>query len=349
MILLHFLFAVLSIAKPVTLEWDAMDQAISYEIEIRPQNGNSLFFSLNQRVWNGELDFGVYTYRVRAVDKLNRPGNWSSTQKLVVLSPAPKLNSPEDGAELSMAGNSSEVVLSWKPTEGASKYVVSIYQNGKLISTSTVGENSFRTKALNSGTYEWEVKAVLESNQVAGRWESQSSGRNSFQLNSGQVGEMQSGIQSPNWNRTYIGFGLGQSNQVFSNAFGKESKISFQVIKQLRPDFSYGAMLGFGYNSVIITQNIALSAFIEAAPQKWIASFRGYINAIEFEDRGGKSINPPFNGSNRIGFGPGVSVGVPVFKSRSFKIVPELRYDIYRMETNPSTLSLTINFIGSLI
>ena len=66
-----------------------MKGASSYEISIE-RNGKSILVKKSASTqWNGELDNGVYAYQIRAYDRVNRAGAWSSVHALVVMPKSP--------------------------------------------------------------------------------------------------------------------------------------------------------------------------------------------------------------------------------------------------------------------
>ncbi len=194
-----FLISNTATAKPVTLDWDAVTFATKYELQITQDSGGASLqkprtLSINRPTWKGNLSPGIYRYQVRAFDKISRAGEWSPSEKLVVVPEAPTLVAPESSAELKSYTFPMKSQLSWNAlglsTEGAlgsdtgpgpasgsdsgsgsrAQYEVEITSDAASTGASAHSNPTTRdklfdtkiTKPLNVGKYQWRVRALIQ-------------------------------------------------------------------------------------------------------------------------------------------------------------------------------------------
>lgn len=154
--------------KSIALHWKPIKGAIRYEIQIQGKIKKEVREKLTEPEWEGELPFGVYTYQIRAVDKLDRPGLWSTPKSLVVMPKPPEPKSPKDGADVELYNLDAHLSFKWEPTEGASLYKIEIEKEGKPFKNETVSGNEFRTQGFAAGKYTWRVAAVILPDRPVG-------------------------------------------------------------------------------------------------------------------------------------------------------------------------------------
>lgn len=158
-------------AKEVNLEWKPIKYAIKYEIKISKDGKPFKKKSLDEPNWSGELGFGLYDYEIRAIDKLDRPGQWSKARPLVVMPASPELTSPKDGEKVIFYDPRAKATFSWKEVPGITSYKFSLIKDKKVLAELTLKNTQAQISSLPSGEYQWRVKAVITG---AGKkiWES---------------------------------------------------------------------------------------------------------------------------------------------------------------------------------
>ncbi len=151
-------------AKLIELRWSEVQGAISYEMEIQPiktATAKSTVVKLTHAWWKGELDFGSYAYRVRAIDKIKRSGFWSSHAPLVVTPPAPDTKGPENGVKVAYYGKAPGLKLEWTPVRGVSRFFVELMRAGAPFASDFIDSNEKKMPALPDGSYTWRVSSVV--------------------------------------------------------------------------------------------------------------------------------------------------------------------------------------------
>src|SRR4051812_33025214 len=112
--------------KNVSIEWKDVDRASRYQLQIT-QGGKVLVESTlekNQTSWKGNLKSGFYEYRIRAIDKVQQGGQWSSALQLGVPPDPPAPELPVSGEMRAFFTRDTSVKLRWKGVEGVTRYRV---------------------------------------------------------------------------------------------------------------------------------------------------------------------------------------------------------------------------------
>ena len=153
--------------KQVTLKWKAISGATKYAVSLY-DNGKYIEENYNvtstsytvKRLTNGK----TYKFLVQAYVG----GKWSSISTTLLVSATPKASSSINPVVTATAGDK-QVTLKWKAISGATKYAVSLYDNGKYIEENyNVTSTSYTVKRLTNGkTYKFLVQAY-----VGGKWSS---------------------------------------------------------------------------------------------------------------------------------------------------------------------------------
>ncbi len=161
----------------VNFEWEPIEEAKYYEIEIRKKSKSSKIstFKTETPEWSGKLSVGRYEFRLRSLDKRKVPGDWSGYAELDVLLEAVKPKSPLAGEQVKATDpEKQEVQFEWQETPGASGYTIEILNSlNEVIATEKVSSPKF-SKTLNTAAeYTWKVKAISadglesEANEVS--------------------------------------------------------------------------------------------------------------------------------------------------------------------------------------
>jgi len=149
-------------AKSVKLQWNPVEGAASYEIQILTENGSAVVHKTEDPYWKGQLGPGAYTYQIRAIDEAKREGTWSEPKSLAVMPEAPHPKFPKDGEKIQTYAPSVSTELKWEPVPGASKYVVELQKDGGTPTRTEVDQAKLDLKNLSDGKYKWSVKAVVQ-------------------------------------------------------------------------------------------------------------------------------------------------------------------------------------------
>jgi len=110
-----------------------------------------------------DLDQGIYYWRVRAVNRFNRAGNWSETRTFTISIPPDKVTLTRPSEE-SIETNPERLVFAWDRTDNSTSYLVQVDDVRDFSSPTEerrVAENSYPpTSALGQGIYYWRVRAI---------------------------------------------------------------------------------------------------------------------------------------------------------------------------------------------
>ncbi len=113
--------------KNISFEWDAVEGAKYYEVELTPEPASDgrpvLAFKSPTNNWSGDIAPGGYALRTRSRDKRNIPGEWSATQNFVLNLDDLKMKFPEPNQNIqSDFATENPTNISWTPVPGAVKY-----------------------------------------------------------------------------------------------------------------------------------------------------------------------------------------------------------------------------------
>lgn len=178
---LAFIFAILFLDSPaqasapyrrlVSFEWENIEGAKSYELEIRRapneakediNQGKRHTFKVSTPSWKGHLAPGNYIIRLRSSDHRNVPGDWSPDSDFHVgLDPVTKMQ-PKAAAILSTSDSEKSLVnLTWAPVDGADFYEIEVFDaNGVSIESKKVEKNKHSLTLPVANQYSWKVVAA---------------------------------------------------------------------------------------------------------------------------------------------------------------------------------------------
>ncbi|WP_246845389.1 hypothetical protein [Bdellovibrio sp. NC01] len=152
----------------VNFEWEAIEGAKSYEIELKQVKekgeGKTFTFKVPDAVWNGRLSAGKYIMRLRSRDYRGVPGEWSPPSDFNVGLESAVLKFPAQKARIASKDESStEMTFVWAPVGGAEKYHFELTsEDGKTTIREDLKETSFKTKVPVAQNYTWKVSATNE-------------------------------------------------------------------------------------------------------------------------------------------------------------------------------------------
>lgn len=150
-------------AKSVSIGWKAMRGAVAYEIQVVQDGKAAVEKRLAEPGWSGSLGPGIYSYRIRGIDRLKRPGKWTAPLPLVVIPKPTENEAPGDGKRVTLYDPSGGIPLKWKPVPGAARYRVQVSRGNALVRDVRVAEPAAVMAALPPGDYSWHVTAIFEA------------------------------------------------------------------------------------------------------------------------------------------------------------------------------------------
>ncbi len=169
---LLFIFAEVASAAPyrrlVNFEWEAIDGAKSYEIELKQVKekgeGKTFTFKVPEAAWNGRLSAGKYIMKLRSRDYRGVPGDWSTPSDFNVGLEAAVLKLPAPRARIESKDESTtEMKFDWAPVGGADKYHFELVsEDGKTTLREDLKDTNFKTKVPVAANYTWKVSATNE-------------------------------------------------------------------------------------------------------------------------------------------------------------------------------------------
>lgn len=150
----------------VNFEWEPIEGAKFYEIEIRKKtkNAKTNSFKTEKSEWSGKLQVGRYEFRLRSLDQRGVPGDWSGYAELDVLLESVKPKYPATNAEIKASDSDKhEVSFEWQETPAASGYAVEILNDkNEVVATDKVSKPKFSYTLPAAAIYSWKVKAISE-------------------------------------------------------------------------------------------------------------------------------------------------------------------------------------------
>lgn len=116
----------LSSESNVELEWEGIENAKSYDLEVKSTK-NTFKFQVKQPTWAGRLSPGFFKMRVRARDKRGVPGEWSEFQEFKVFLDSPDFVNPTSGSVVvSNNDENQNVTFKWKKVFSGKKYSLDV-------------------------------------------------------------------------------------------------------------------------------------------------------------------------------------------------------------------------------
>ncbi len=167
-------------AKNIKLEWKAIPGAARYEVQIEQNGAEVARHQITGTVWKGALNEGVYSWQIRAFDKLERPGLWSAHHPVVVMPSAPQTDVAENVKEKNTYSNETNLNFHWKSVKEAHKYQFELKKDGKTVLKQELQDTHIEVPSLPTGEYSWSVKSVIQAGSrtpaslPTQQWESQS-------------------------------------------------------------------------------------------------------------------------------------------------------------------------------
>lgn len=171
-----FAEAPFKVRRNVEVEWDQIEGAISYEVQVirkDDQKKKPLRFKMKEPGWSATIKPGTYLMQIRSVDDRGVPGDWSPASEMIVKLPAIIANYPEaNSIVISKEEASQELAFRWEPVPGAVKYKFRARSpNGSWSIEKEVRDADLETSVPVGGFINWEVTAVDEKGDDGDKWD----------------------------------------------------------------------------------------------------------------------------------------------------------------------------------
>ncbi|MCB0355457.1 MAG: hypothetical protein KDD40_00530 [Bdellovibrionales bacterium] len=156
--------------RVISLEWEAVEDAVGYQVEIRKVNNNgskdtALTKKTKSSQWNPEIPIGKYEMRIRSYDQRGVPGEWSENIQFFVKPKAVDLISPKNLAVFSTSANDEEIeiLFQWSKNLGSQSYVLKVEsEDGQFKYNEILNESEFKINVPVGKTYTWQVIAKVD-------------------------------------------------------------------------------------------------------------------------------------------------------------------------------------------
>ena len=162
-----FAWAENSFKRQVTVEWEPIPDAATYEVELKRMPTPEDFTSepirnLTQTASLAiELKPGSYQMRVRARDRRKAPGAWSASQQVDVSLDPVVLLSPSQDERITAEKKDHEVTFRWKPVPGADLYALELIStDGKFKVSKSLHEPELKLVLAAGREFNWKVQAL---------------------------------------------------------------------------------------------------------------------------------------------------------------------------------------------
>ena len=153
--------------RSVSFEWDAIDGASSYEVELKLQKSEKeqkakvFNFKVKEASWTGKLAPAKYLMRLRARDGRGVPGDWSEPSDFNVGLETVQAKFPKAQEKFrTKTADTASVPFAWTPAGGATGYHFELAsEDGSFKLNQDVKENKFTAKLPVAKKYTWKVSA----------------------------------------------------------------------------------------------------------------------------------------------------------------------------------------------
>ncbi len=171
-----------SYRRLVNFEWDPIEGATSYDVELAPfkeapaatDEGpaqpkpelKKFAFKSDKPSWNGKITPGKYMMRLRSRDYRGVPGDWSPQSEFDVGLDIVAAKSPLQDTKISAPGDlEHEVNFSWQPVGDAKTYNFELAsEDGSFTKTESVTGTSLDLKIPVAANYTWKISATSKDN-----------------------------------------------------------------------------------------------------------------------------------------------------------------------------------------
>ncbi len=160
------LFCTRVLADQVEIQWERQDGASAYDLEI--QSGNEVVFQQRFQAktssWSGSLPFGVYRYRIRALNQDGDTGPWGEAVPFLATPNTPQpLFPPNKTTVIYKVGGL--VTLRWSNVQGIGQFLLLLKGASTPEIKKIVTGNEVELPGLRPDNYSWTVTPILKIRQ----------------------------------------------------------------------------------------------------------------------------------------------------------------------------------------
>lgn len=225
---LLFTFSAIASERTVRLEWDADNEAISYQVEMGKKGSQTPFQSFSDLMeprWSGLLLPGKYWMRIRGKDDRGIPGEWGDKISFHVKHGFAQAVAPTAMETVPALNESHNVTFEWKPLKGSFGYSFTLLkEDGSVATSKHLQENSLSLPLASGQKYSWFVQGLDEEGTAGEKPENQ----NEFVLMGPSLPQVQ--IKKPESN--FI-----RQLEIIPSEFQHETKISILRFDPLKKDW----------------------------------------------------------------------------------------------------------------
>lgn len=157
----------LAVAEPyrrlVSIEWESIENAAQYEIELKPKDSvdKSFTFKSDKNSWRGRISSGYYMMRLRSIDSRGAPGFWNTPEEFTIPLETVQITQPKNMSQIQTSENEThEVKIEWAATGAADSYLLVIRDNsGNEVQRTELKDLKFNTRLKVAQTYQYQVTA----------------------------------------------------------------------------------------------------------------------------------------------------------------------------------------------
>jgi hypothetical protein len=153
--------------RKVDLEWEAIEKAVTYDLEIKNALPESKTFEYQttEPKWTGRLIPGTYTMRLRSRDRRQVPGPWSPPEQFKVDLEMVELEKPKANQVFNSEDiDNTKITFAWKKNLGAKNYRFELRDDrNEKIHEAIVDVNELKLSIPVARKYKWKVTALTAS------------------------------------------------------------------------------------------------------------------------------------------------------------------------------------------
>ncbi|MBL7545054.1 MAG: hypothetical protein JNL11_14650 [Bdellovibrionaceae bacterium] len=148
--------------RSVTLEWEQIDKAVTYDLEISDTKRKPIAYKISSEAKiKINLPPGEYLFRIRAKDKRGVAGPWSGYENLGVKVGTVKLiHPPKNWEKIIQESDKVEITFKWSQSQGAEGYKVKVKSISSSFDFAQETESTELTVVVPVGeTFNWSVQS----------------------------------------------------------------------------------------------------------------------------------------------------------------------------------------------
>lgn len=152
-------------ARIAKIRWDAVTNALRYEIKIL-QGPEVIVTSVtagDSPQWRGALSPGYFTYQIRAIDKSELAGEWTQPRLILVQPKGVQPYAPVQNALIRLTDKEGRLFLKWRTMGKRIRYVIDIKTETSKIQKTVFEKGEYEFEAPVSGQYQWRITPMIQA------------------------------------------------------------------------------------------------------------------------------------------------------------------------------------------